>query len=115
MTTFQSSNEAPRSLLRGASFLLIKPISPYGVWFSRDLGSKAFLFMLGLLGYLTVFFFFRNYLIFFPGVGYCVYFLLSLILAALLQFLLFQGLSLLSFWLKIHTAFGSRCESSWRL
>jgi ABC-2 type transport system permease protein len=82
------------------SSLLIKPINPYGVWFSRDLGNKAFLFMLGLLGYLTVFFFFRNYLMLFPSFAYFVYFLLSLILASLLQFFLFQGLSLLSFWVE---------------
>ena len=56
--------------------------------------------MLGFLGYLTVFFFFRDYLILFPTLGYFLYFLLSLILAALVQFFLFEGLSLFSFWIE---------------
>jgi ABC-2 type transport system permease protein len=56
--------------------------------------------MLGLLGYLTVFFFFRSYLVPFPDLGRLLCFLLSLILAALLQFFIFEGLSLLSFWIE---------------
>jgi len=99
--TTAENPETSQSIQDGTlSTLLIKPLGPYGVWFVRDLGSKAFLFVLGLLGYLTVFFFFRNYLIFFPDLGHFLYFLLSLFLAALLQFLLFEALSLLSFWVE---------------
>ncbi|MCK4485198.1 MAG: ABC-2 family transporter protein [Desulfobacterales bacterium] len=80
--------------------LLIKPISPYAIWFVRDLGSKAFLFVLGLLGYLGVFFIFRDYLVLSTGLGHFLFFLLSLMLAALLQFFLFEALSLLAFWIE---------------
>jgi len=82
------------------SSLLIKPISPYAIWFARDLGSKAFLFLLGLVGYFIVFFFMRDYLLGFAGLIPLSFFLFSLILAALLQFFLFEALSLLSFWVE---------------
>lgn len=99
--TTAENQETSQSIQDGTlSSLLIKPINPYAIWFSRDLGSKAFLVMLGLLGYLTVFFFFRDYLILFPDLGHFLYFLLSLILAALLQFFIFEGLNLLSFWIE---------------
>ena len=99
--TTAENQETSQSIQDGSlSSLLIKPISPYGIWFSRDLGSKTFLFLLGLLGYFTVFFFFRDYLVLFPALGHFLYFLLSLILAALLQFFIFESLSLLSFWIE---------------
>jgi ABC-2 type transport system permease protein len=82
------------------STYLIQPINAYGIWFFRDLGSKTFLFVLGLLGYLIVFFFFGRYLVFSPSPEYLFFFLISLALASLLQFFLFQGLSLLSFWME---------------
>ncbi len=82
------------------SFLFLQPISPYGVWFLRDLGGKTFNFSLGLAGYGVVFFFFRQYLFLPPSGGYLLLFVLSLFLAALLQFLLFEALSLLSFWVE---------------
>jgi ABC-2 type transport system permease protein len=82
------------------STLLVKPVTSYGIWFARDLGSKAFLFLLGLAGYFIVFFFMKDYLLGFAGLIPLSFFLLSLILAALLQFFLFEALSLLSFWVE---------------
>ncbi|HVO66716.1 MAG TPA: ABC-2 family transporter protein [Syntrophales bacterium] len=82
------------------STLLIKPFSPYIVWFARDMGGKTFLFMLGLIGYLGILFFFREYLIPFASPGHLLLFVFSVLFAALLQFLLFEALSLLSFWIE---------------
>jgi ABC-2 type transport system permease protein len=82
------------------SNLLIQPISPYGLWFSRDFGSKSFYFLLGLIGYLVVFFFFRQYLVFSLNWGHLLFFMSALLLAALLQFFIFESLSLLSFWIE---------------
>lgn len=82
------------------SGMLIKPISPYWIWLVRDFGSKSFLFSLGLLGYVLVFFFFRQYLVFSISLGTLLLFILSMGLAALLQFLLFEALSLLAFWVE---------------
>jgi ABC-2 type transport system permease protein len=82
------------------SSLLIQPVSPYGIWFFRDFGSKIFLFTLGLLGYAVVCLFFRKYLVFSPNLGYFFFFLLALFLASLLQFFIFQSFSLLSFWIE---------------
>jgi len=82
------------------SDMLIKPINPYWVWLVRDFGSKSFLFSLGLLGYVLVFLFFRQHLIISMGLGTFFLFLLSMGMATLLQYLLFEALSLLSFWLE---------------
>jgi ABC-2 type transport system permease protein len=82
------------------SGMLIKPISPYWIWLVRDFGSKSFLFSLGLSGYVLVFLFFRQYLVFSMSFGTLLMFLLSMGLAALLQFLLFEALSLLAFWVE---------------
>jgi len=42
--TTAENPETSQSIQDGnLSFLLIKPLSPYGVWLARDLGSKAFL------------------------------------------------------------------------
>ena len=99
--TTAENPETSQSIQDGTlSTMLIKPLNPYGIWFARDLGSKAFLFLLGLVGYLGVFFFFRNYLVIFTSFGYFILFLCSMLLAALLQFLLFECLSLLSFWVE---------------
>lgn len=99
--TTAENPETSQSIQDGnLSFLLIKPLSPYGVWLARDLGSKAFLLSLGLVGYLFVFLFFRDYLLPFGSLGHFLLFLFSIILAALLQFFLFEGLSLLSFWVE---------------
>jgi ABC-2 type transport system permease protein len=82
------------------STYLIQPINPFGIWFFRDLGSKTFLFVLGLLGYIIVFSFFGKYLVFTVSLEHLLFFLISLMLASLLQFFLFQSLSLLSFWVE---------------
>lgn len=82
------------------STFLIKPLSPYGVWFTRDLGTKAFYLFLGLMGYLVVGFFFRDYLLTVSSFKYFFLFILALVLSSLLQFFLFEALSLLSFWVE---------------
>ena len=82
------------------SGMLIKPINPYWIWIVRDFGIKSFLFCLGLLGYVLVFLFFRKYLIFTMGLSALLLFVFSMILAALLQFLIFEAFSLLAFWLE---------------
>jgi ABC-2 type transport system permease protein len=82
------------------SSLLIQPVSPYGIWFFRDFGSKIFLFTLGLLGYAVVCVFFNKYFVYSPNLGYFFFFLLALFLASLLQFFIFQSFSLLSFWIE---------------
>ncbi|MGB9700924.1 MAG: ABC transporter permease [Thermodesulfobacteriota bacterium] len=82
------------------SGLLIKPLSPYMIWFVRDLGTKSFFFFLGLIGYLVVCLFFRNYLVSANSLEYFFLFILALLLASLLHFFLFETLSLLSFWVE---------------
>ena len=82
------------------SAYLVKPLSPYGIWFARDLGTKSFFFLLGLIGYLIIGIFFKELLISFPDGKYLLLFLVSIVLSALLQFLLFEVLSLLSFWIE---------------
>lgn len=99
--TTAENPETSQSIQDGTlSALLIQPINPYGIWFVRDLGSKTFCFLLGLSGYLIVFFFFKGYLVLSPSLGHFVLFLFSLMLAALLQFFLFEVLSLLAFWFE---------------
>ena len=59
--TTAENPETSQSIQDGSlSGMLIKPLSPYWIWFVRDFGSKSFLFTLGLLGYLLVFFFLDN-------------------------------------------------------
>jgi ABC-2 type transport system permease protein len=99
--TTAENPETSQSIQDGTlSSLLIKPINPYGIWFVRDMGSKMFLFLLGLAGYLVVLFFFRDYLVLSASPGHLVLFALSLALATLLQFFLFEALSLLAFWVE---------------
>ena len=99
--TTAENPETSQSIQDGTlSSLLIQPVHPYGVWFFRDLGNKAFLFLLGLAGYTVVFFFFKGYLVFPASLGPLLLFLISMGLAALLQFFLFEGFSLLSFWVE---------------
>jgi len=82
------------------STFLIKPLNPYGVWLSRDLGHKAFFFLLGLIGYGFVSVFFKDYILGFHSWTYFLVFLFSLLSAAFLQFLIFESFSLLSFWIE---------------
>ena len=99
--TTAENPETSQSIQDGTlSALLTQPLSPYGYWFFRDLGSKMFLFLLGMLGYAFIFWGFRNYLVLCPDGGHLLLFLLSLGLAALLQFFLFESLSLLAFWIE---------------
>ena len=99
--TTAENPETTQSIQDGSlSAMLVKPISPYWMWLIRDLGTKSFLFFLGLLGYLFVCLFFREYLVFSIGPGAFVLFLISMCLAAMLQYFLFEVLSLLAFWLE---------------
>jgi len=99
--TTAENPETSQSIQEGTlSNLLIKPLSPYGIWFVRDLGTKAFLFSVGLIGYAAVFFFFSEYVMLPKSSIICGLFILSLVLAALLQFLIFEALSLLAFWVE---------------
>jgi ABC-2 type transport system permease protein len=99
--TTAENPETSQSIQDGTlSNLLIAPINPYAVWLVRDLGTKLFLFVVGLIGYIVVLFLFRGHLVF-PGTPfYVACFGLSLLLAALLQFLVFEALSLLAFWIE---------------
>ena len=99
--TTAENPETSQSILEGTlSNLLIKPLNPYGMWFVRDMGTKLFLLSVGLVGYAVVFFFFRNHLIFQPDAASCGLFIVSLGLASVLQFLIFEALSLLAFWVE---------------
>lgn len=99
--TTAENPETSQSIQDGSlSAYLIKPLSPYGIWFARDLSTKSFFFFLGLIGYLIVGIFFKGLLISFPDGKYLLLFLISLVMASLLQFLLFEALSLLSFWIE---------------
>ena len=93
--------ETSQSIQDGTlSGMLIQPISPYVIWFVRDLGSKVFFLALGLASYLIIFFFFRQYLLLPTRPDYFLLFIISLLMGAILQFLLFETLSLLSFWME---------------
>lgn len=99
--TTAENQETSQNIQDGTlSFLFLQPISPYGIWLMRDLGGKAFYFLLGLASYAVIFFFFREYLTLSPSGGFFALFMVSLVLAALLQFLFFEALSLLSFWIE---------------
>ncbi|GAB4371701.1 MAG: hypothetical protein Kow00128_19780 [Deltaproteobacteria bacterium] len=82
------------------SGLLIRPINPHYYWFARDLGNKIFFLFLGFAGYLAVLLFFRDLLLPPPGSAYLLYFLLSVGVASVVQFFVFQVLGLLSFWME---------------
>lgn len=82
------------------STLLVKPVNPYLLWMARDFGSKAFFLFLGLIGYFVVSLFFGDYIIGFKSLFNFSAFIISILLSALLQFLIFESLSLLAFWIE---------------
>jgi len=93
--------EASQSIRDGSlSNMLSIPISPYVVWFVRDLGNKAFLLLLGFTGYLVVFVFFRDYLVSPASLKHLLFVLLFIFMGSLLQFFLFEALGLLAFWFE---------------
>jgi ABC-2 type transport system permease protein len=99
--TTAENPETSQSIQDGTlSSLLIAPINPYAVWFVRDLGTKLFLFGIGLGGYALVLFLFRAHLVFHASASYVALFGISLFLAAILQFFIFEALSLLAFWVE---------------
>ncbi len=99
--TTAENPETSQSIQDGSlSNLLVKPMSPYRIWFVRDLSMKSFYLVLGLVGYSVVFLFFRDYLIPLPSRAHLACLGLALAFAALLQFFLFEFLSLLAFWVE---------------
>jgi ABC-2 type transport system permease protein len=99
--TTAENPETSQSIQDGTlSSLLIAPINPYAVWLVRDLGTKLFLFIVGLVGYVAVLLFFRAHMVFLTSPAHLGCLGLSLVLAALLQFLVFEALSLLAFWVE---------------
>jgi ABC-2 type transport system permease protein len=101
LLTTAENPEAGQAIQNGElSGLLIRPMSPHGFWLARDLGTKAFLLLMGLSGYLAVLVLFRNFLLPPPGPGHLLLFLVSVALAAVAQFLVFQILGLLAFWME---------------
>jgi len=93
--------EASQAIQGGdLSGVLMRPMSPHLYWFARDLGNKGFFLMLGFSGYLAVLVFFRDFLLPPPGPGHLLLFLVSVGLAAVVQFFVFQVLGLLSFWME---------------
>ncbi len=82
------------------SALLIRPISPHLYWLARDLGNKGFFLALGCTGYLAVLVWFRGLLLPPAGPGHLLLFLVSVGVAAIVQFFVFQVLGLLSFWME---------------
>lgn len=99
--TTADNPETSQSILEGdLSGLLVRPMSPYGLWFARDMGSKLFLLLLGGAGYAVVLAFFSGYLLGPAGPAALVLTLALAACAALVQFFLFQSLSLLAFWVE---------------
>jgi ABC-2 type transport system permease protein len=95
------NSEASASIQNGTlSNLLTQPVHPLAVWWARDLGSKLFFFLLGLVAYGSIWIFFRHFVLP-PAAGpAAALFAISLALSAVLQFLLFQALSLAAFWIE---------------
>jgi len=101
LLTTAENPETSQSIQDGSlSNLLIQPISPYWVWFSRDLAGKAFLGLIGLAGYALVALFFSGSLVFPVDPLRLVVFGFALASAVLLQFLTFESLNLLAFWIE---------------
>lgn len=100
LTTVEN-NETSQTIADGSlSGLLVQPFSPWWLWFVRDMGTKLFLFLLGLAGYGAVFFFFRDVLLIPDSPARWMIFALSVSLGILLQYLLFESLSLMAFWVE---------------
>lgn len=82
------------------SSLLIQPFNPYWVWLFRDLASKVFFGVIGLAGYAIVAFFLKEKLVVVLDPSRLALFGAALTAAVLLQFLTFESLSLLAFWVE---------------
>ncbi|HWR92431.1 MAG TPA: ABC-2 family transporter protein [Desulfobacterales bacterium] len=87
------------------SNLLLQPFNPYWVWLLRDLAGKLFLGVIGLAGYAIVAFLLREELVLAPDPLRLVLFGAALTVAVLLQFLTFESLSLLAFWVENTSGF----------
>lgn len=82
------------------SGILIRPMNPHLFWFARDLANKGFFLLLGFAGYLAVLALFRDLLLPPPDRGHLLLSLVSVGVAAVIQFFVFQVLGLLSFWME---------------
>jgi ABC-2 type transport system permease protein len=101
LLTTAENPETSQAIQEGSlSHLLVQPISPYWVWFFRDLSGKAFLGLIGLAGYALVSLFFMDLLIFCTDPLRLILFAVALTAAALLQYLIFEALNLLAFWIE---------------
>jgi ABC-2 type transport system permease protein len=101
LLTTAENPETSRAIQDGSlSNLLIQPINPYWVWMLRDVAAKAFLGLIGLAGYAIVSLLLNERLIFLCDPLRLVLFGVALAAAVLLQFLTFESLSLLAFWVE---------------
>lgn len=80
------------------SHLLLKPMNPNIYWFVRDICRKYFTFLIGIFGFIVVVFLFKNYILLPAHFLSFVLFLLSLIVAMLIHFVLFYVFSIVAFW-----------------
>ena len=101
LLTTAENPETSQAIQEGSlSNLLIQPISPYWVWLLRDLAGKTYLGLIGLAGYAIVSLFFRDLLVFCSDPLRLILFAVALVAAALLQYLMFEALNLLAFWVE---------------
>lgn len=101
LLTTAENPETSRAIQEGSlTNLLSQPISPYWVWLCRDLAGKSFLGLIGLAGYAVVSLFFKDLLVFCTDPLRLVLFAVALAAAALLQYLIFEALNLLAFWVE---------------
>ena len=101
LLTTAENPETSQAIQDGAlSNLLIQPIHPYWVWLLRDLAGKAFLGVIGLAGYAIVSLVLSERLIFLFDPLRLILFGVALAAAVLLQFLTFESLNLLAFWVE---------------
>jgi len=101
LLTTAENPETSQAIQEGSlSNLLIQPISPYWVWIFRDLAGKSFLGLIGLSGYAIISLFFTDLLVFCTDPLRLILLAVALTAAALLQYLIFEALNLLAFWIE---------------
>jgi ABC-2 type transport system permease protein len=101
LLTTAENPETSQAIQDGSlSNLLVQPFSPYGLWLFRDLAGKVFLGAIGLAGYTVLAVFLNEKLVLALEPFRLALFGTALAAAVLLQFLVFQSLSLLAFWVE---------------
>lgn len=81
------------------SNFLVKPFCVPLYWFFRALARHGFSLVLGLIEFVIIFIFFRHYFIFPQSITTALFFILSLFLAFILNFILFYNFSIIAFWM----------------